>query len=88
MKNPIIRIFCLSGWLVPINPDNLSSTLFVLLLSRVQLSATVSVVKSTLIGDEGNRLFKPIRIFKFNICTLSFNGFSALPKGNEEIHLK
>ena len=26
-KNPTIRIFCISGWLVvPINPDNCSST--------------------------------------------------------------
>jgi len=28
-KNPIIRIFCVSGWLVvPINPDKWSSTAF------------------------------------------------------------
>jgi hypothetical protein len=28
-RNPIIRIFCISGWLFPINPDKCSSAVYI-----------------------------------------------------------
>ena len=38
-KNPIIRIFCISGWLaVLINPDLWSSAVYVYIHTRVQES--------------------------------------------------